>query len=210
MSKSWVHNAEIAWKFALWQGWSHKELIQFAPSLFHNWKDAEDHLNAGAFTPPGTMYKNYMHHLKTLQRALRNHHTIRNILITGTREILRFQNFFVNVLPHVCMQPTFVVSVPLFLQWFYRQALAWHQNVFYMSFITFEGNPVWQEITPVQLLHTINITQALKFAELSEKKYPLNLVLLSRKFNLHYNATNKIAATFIEKAKKLYLTTTPK
>ena len=199
MSKCWVQNAEIVWKIALRQGWSHKDLIRFAPALFHGWTNAENHLNAGAITPPGMDYKNYMHRLKTMQRVLRYQHNLHNLLVTAIREILQLQNFFVHVLPHVDTHPPFMVSIPLFLVWFRRQALAWHNDIFFLNFVTFQGKSVWEQLLPSQLLHTFNIAQALKFLHLSEKKYPHNLVLLSRKFNLHYYATCDIAATFIKK-----------
>ena len=49
MSKCWVQNAEIVWKIALRQGWSHKDLIRFAPALFHGWTNAENHLSYRLF-----------------------------------------------------------------------------------------------------------------------------------------------------------------
>jgi len=200
MSKLWVLNAELVWKIAIHYGWSHKTIVENAPLLFADWNNAIQQLDMGINIPPFIQKAKYMARLFKLQKILRFYHYIETILLNGTKEIILLESFFAKQikLQHFEIYKTpFLVSNDLFLAWFHRYALAQPRSPLILSYNTFQNKSVWETLPVEKFLKTKSVQKAIIYATLPEKNFPYKLLLLSRKFNIHYHATRSIASTFL-------------
>ena len=201
MSKLWVLNAELVWKIALQHGWSHKTIVENAPLLFADWNNAIQQLDMGINIPPSAQKAKYMAKLFKLQKILRFYHYIETILLNGTKEILHLQSFFAKQLksPKFEIYKTpFIVSNDLFLVWFHRYVFAQPRSPLIVSYNTFQNKSIWKTLPVEKFIQTKNVQKAITYGNLPEKNFPQKLLLLSRKFNIHYHATQTIATTFLK------------